>query len=186
MEEKRLPGKGRLAENQNIQVMKVIKNHLTGTIYGNITLSVIRIIAGMLFIYSGIFKVIDPLSFERVIIRYNVLPEIMVPFITLIIPYLELLCGLFLAIGLRVKSTSFTLIILMIFFTTAIIINLIRGETFDCGCFELGRFGIAEEISISLVIRDIFFILVFFMLFKAKKHLLSMDTLFESEDLKNL
>ena len=117
------------------------------------------------------------------IIKYDVIPEITAPYAAIIFPFVELILGFFLLIGFRVRAASLVLIGLMLFFTIAISINVMRGESFDCGCFELSRFGIAEKISISLIIRDIIFLLIFILLFFAKRHIFSLGSIVEKEDL---
>ena len=141
---------------------------------------------GALFIYSGIFKAMDPGNFAKVILRYNVIPDIIAPYAAIILPFIELILGFLVLIGLKVRPSSLVLMNFMIFFIIAITINVVRGESFDCGCFELSRFGIDEKIGISLIIRDIIFFLVLSLLFFARRHLLSLDYLIEKDDLNSL
>jgi len=168
--------------------MKKIKKLLQSISYGNKFITIIRIILGFLFIFSGIFKAVNPVDFGKVLIQYGLLPEILIPYFAILIPFLELILGTLLVLGFRIKSVSFFSIIIMSLFTIAILINLIRGESFDCGCFELNRLGIglSEELSYKLVARDILFIILYLLVFRAKKHYFSIDDYIEKEELTNI
>lgn len=166
--------------------MNAIKEFFYDIAYGNGITTAIRILLGILFIYSGIFKVIDPQNFGRIIIMYNIIPEILVPYAALIFPFLELLLGILLFFGFRIKAASFMNILLMLFFIVIISINVVRGVTFECGCFELSRFGIKEEIGIPLVIRDIVFLAFLLLIFFAKRHYLSVDNFIEKEEISHI
>lgn len=173
-------------EDQYIMVIKILKKIIISIVYGNRLVALLRIIMGMLFLFSGIFKVIDLAAFGKVIIRYDIIPEITVPYIAVVLPFLELVVGLFLIFGFRIKSASLISIALITLFTVVIAINVIRGVSFDCGCFELSRFGINEDISVTLIIRDIVFLILLFIIFNAKKHYYSLDSIIEKHDLTNL
>ena len=166
--------------------MSAIKRFYTSILYGNKFIAIVRIFLGMMFIFSGIFKAIDPYSFSKVIILYKIIPEIVVPYAAIVVPYVELMVGSLLIIGFRIRSVSFISILLMIVFTIAITVNVIRGESFDCGCFELSRFGINEDVSVKLIIRDIVILVVFYIIFSAEKHFFSLDNTLEKDELTHL
>jgi putative oxidoreductase len=167
-------------------IKKIFSNFINNTTYGNSLTSVLRIAMGMLFIYSGFFKALDPENFGRVIILYDISPEILMPYAAIIFPYIELVIGLLLFFGFRIKASSFLAIILMIFWIIIIGISIFRGKSFDCGCFELQQFGISEEIGWALVLRDIVFLIVLLLIFYARKHILSIDKAIEALRLRNL
>ncbi|HON76849.1 MAG TPA: MauE/DoxX family redox-associated membrane protein [Spirochaetota bacterium] len=166
--------------------MQSVKNIWAGIIYGSRIVSVIRIVLGMLFLYSGIVKTFDPAAFGNIIDLYGIVPAVVVPYIAIVLPYVELLTGLFLITGFRIKAVSCIAMIMMAIFTAAIAVNVVRGRSFDCGCFELGRFGISEDISIFLVVRDCVLFLVFLLLFNVKRNYYSLDNVLEKDGLYNL
>ncbi len=166
--------------------MKSIKNLFAGFIYGNRPLSVLRIVMGLLFIYSGFFKALDPVAFGRIIELYKVLPSVLIPYAAVVLPYLELLIGMFLVTGLKIRAASFLSMGLMAVFAVAISINVVRGASFECGCFETQRFGMSEKIGIPLIARDIVFFILFYVIFIAKKHYYSLDTVIEKDELYTL
>lgn len=166
--------------------MRLFKNIWSGIIYDSRAVSVIRIIFGLLFVYSAIVKIIDPAAFGKVIIMYDIIPSAIVPYIAIVLPYVELLTGLFLAAGFRIKAVSLITMAMMVVFSVAIAINVTRGRNFDCGCFELGRFGISEEISVFLVFRDAVFFVFFLLLFNVKRNYYSLDNVLEKDGLYNI
>lgn len=166
--------------------MVFLKNMVSGFIYGSRALAVIRIALGVLLVYSGFFKALDPAGFGRIVKAYEILPDSLVPYAATVIPYCEMILGVLLAAGYRIKPSSLILMALMAVFSIAIAVNVIRGNSFDCGCFELNRFGIEERISWLLVLRDLALFGVFFLLFIARKHFYALDTEIEKDDLVNL
>jgi uncharacterized membrane protein YphA (DoxX/SURF4 family) len=168
--------------------MPNIRAIMADIIYGNRATLVLRLVLGALLIFSGIFKVIDPENFHATVARYDILPETIVPYAVLLIPYLEVILGLFLAFGYKVQASSFISIVLFIAYIVLISVSLARGNTFDCGCFELNRFGlnIDETIGIKVIIRDIMILAAFIVLFKADRHLFSIENFLENLRLKDM
>jgi putative oxidoreductase len=163
-----------------------MKDFLNSILYGNIILSIIRLFLGLLFIYSGIFKVIDLENFSRIMFRYDIAPEILVPYGTIFFSFLELILGVLLLTGYKIKAASLVSMVLMLFFIIIISINIYRENSFDCGCFELNRFGIKEEIGYSVIIRDAIFLLLSFLVLRAKKQILSIENFLDKQNLKHL
>ncbi|MDW7762088.1 MAG: rhodanese-like domain-containing protein [Acidobacteriota bacterium] len=54
---------------------------------------------------------------------------------TILIPSFEAVCGIFLLVGIFRMAASLLLVPLVLSFTFAILINLMQGNIFDCGCF---------------------------------------------------
>jgi uncharacterized membrane protein YphA (DoxX/SURF4 family) len=166
--------------------MSVINNMVRDIIYGNYFTAFLRIAVGLLFIYSGFFKVLDLESFGRIILMYNILPEILAPYFAIILSHLEIILGFLLLVGYKIRSASFISIMLMIVFIIAISVNLARGASFDCGCFELGRFGISEDISAILIVRNTAFLLILLALLNAKRNMVSLEAFIEKKRLSEL
>ncbi len=113
-----------------------------------------RIVLGATFLYAGATKVLDPGSLAASIRTYELsLPEWFVTFSAYSLPYLEVLLGLYLLIGLFTKVSAWTTNALMVLFIFALLQGAVRGLEIDCGCF-----GASTEESGSLWIdaaRDI-------------------------------
>ncbi len=166
--------------------MDVIKGFVTGVFYGNSVTLILRIFCGLLFVYSGFFKVLDLENFGRITAMYDILPLVFIPYTAIIVPVLELTLGLLFLSGYKIRSASLITMLLMLLFMVFISINIAWGKNFDCGCFELSYFGIKEEIGVPLLIRDAVILVAVMVLFYAKKHLFSLESLIEKIRLKNI
>ena len=98
-------------------------------------LFVARLILGMVFIVASIDKIAAPDAFAASIHAYRLTPAIIENILAIVIPWIELLCGICLVAGMNVRASSFLLTILLGVFTIAISLALIRGLKIDCGCF---------------------------------------------------
>lgn len=141
----------------------------------NILIAVVRVIIGCLFVYSSMSKFIDLTLFSEIVQKYNVLPVEMVAYFSIFLPGLELVIGVLLIIGYKIKSASLLSALLMIIFVIAIFLNLLRGEDFDCGCFETSWLGIDTTIGWPIIIRNIVWFLLSVLLFLNQKNLFSVD-----------
>ena len=105
----------------------------------------VDIALGLLFIIASIPKIVDPPSFAHMIYNYRIMPWALINPMALIMPWLELLCGLALVLGIW-KGAARTLIAgMLLVFILAISINLIRGNPIDCGCFNVADAGKTAE-----------------------------------------
>ena len=126
------------------------------------TVTVLRVMVGALFILAAYPKIINPVHFSAVIAEYQLLPESFVPFVAILLPWLELLCGAMLILNIYARSNALILMVMLIIFTAGVTHNMLRGIIHDCGCFEFlsGWFGMQEEISFSTIVRDILLMLL--------------------------
>ena len=168
------------------RAVSLVKGLIRDTAYGNGLTTAFRIAIGIVFLYSGIWKLIDPEAFGRSIQMYGVLPDILVPYGAILLSALEPVVGILLLIGYRIRAASLLSLLLLGVFLVAIILNYIRGERFECGCFELSRFGLSEEIGLGIIARDLFFMILVYIVFRAKRHVLSLEAAIDRERLRNI
>ncbi len=168
--------------------MNSLRNLIRDTVYGNGLTFAIRVFLGGLLLLLGCSKLYDPSAFGDVIARYDILPQAFIGYAAIVIPVLETVVGLFLVIGYKTRASAGLSIILMIFFILFIGVNLARGRSFDCGCLDASQFGldIHETISGWLIVRDLFFLAGFSLLFKAERHIISLEDYGEKERLRHL
>lgn len=124
--------------------------------FKNILLNLIRIGLGIIFVYAAVPKILRPDEFADAINNYRILPVFLINLMAICLPYVELLIGIFLIFGFRLKAVSFGSLALMIIFIIAILSAWIRGIDVNCGCFGTGE----EIISYKEIIRDIIFLLM--------------------------
>ncbi len=110
-------------------------------------LLLIRLFLGGLFISMGIHKVEDPVAFLKLIRMYEMVPESPPYFLNsaaIVLPWLEIICGVVLILGLYVRGAAALIAVMLVVFTPAIFLralNIQQAEgtpfmdiKFDCGC----------------------------------------------------
>lgn len=99
-----------------------------------------RILVGLVFIFSGFVKGVDPLGtayrIEDYFIAYGTdWATPLALFLSIALSSLEFVLGLALLLNIRLKALSWVLFPLMIFFTGLTLYDAIYTPVPDCGCF---------------------------------------------------
>ncbi|MFZ9002676.1 MAG: BT_3928 family protein [Robiginitalea sp.] len=101
-----------------------------------------RILVGVLFVVSGLIKLNDPLGFSFKLEEYFNPAVLDLPFLepyalafALVIVILEVILGVTLLLGYRVRLTLWTLLATIIFFTFLTFYSAYFNKVTDCGCF---------------------------------------------------
>lgn len=104
--------------------------------------SIARILVGVLFIFSGFIKLNDPVGFSYKLQEYFSEPVLDIPFlipfallIAIFIVIFELVLGIMLIIGYAPKFTSWSLLVMIVFFTFLTFYSAYFNKVTDCGCF---------------------------------------------------
>jgi uncharacterized membrane protein YphA (DoxX/SURF4 family) len=113
-----------------------------------------RLILGGVFIYAAIDKIAYPDQFAEIIRNYRILPVETSNAVAIMMPWLELLAGAFLVVGIWSRENAAILSMLLVVFIAAIGYNLARGLDFDCGCFTTSGAGNKSN-AVMLLIRDV-------------------------------
>ena len=95
-----------------------------------------RLLLGSTFIYASYHKILDPETFAKIVYGYQLFPSETINLIAIIIPFIELITGIALIIGVYTRPAAIIIIGMLTAFVIAISINIIRGHEFDCGCFS--------------------------------------------------
>jgi len=96
---------------------------------------VFRLILGVTFIYASIGKIIDPDQFSSAIHNFGVTPLYIENIIALYLPWLELIIGLGVILGIFYRASLNIIIALLVLFTLLILQAYLLGKSIDCGCF---------------------------------------------------
>ena len=109
----------------------------------------VQIALGVLFVAAALPKVVDPPGFAHMIYNYRLVPGALVNVMALGMPWLELLVGLGLILGIWTRTSVAVVGALLLVFVAAIGINLARGNAIDCGCFDVTAAGktVAERLK---------------------------------------
>ena len=93
-----------------------------------------RIIVGVVFVSYGVDKIITPKDFAHSILNYQILPPSMVNIMALVLPWIEVIGGILLLLGIRLRASAFLLGLLLVTFIMAISAAMLRGLEINCGC----------------------------------------------------
>jgi len=99
-----------------------------------------RIVIGLLFVFSGFTKAIDPVGFSFVMTEYlkALGLDFFVPLAligSILLPAFEFLLGVSLLVGLQVRLTAFLSMLFMVFFTLFTFWTALANPVQHCGCF---------------------------------------------------
>jgi len=99
-----------------------------------------RILVGIVFMFSGFVKGVDPLGtayrLEDYFIAFNW--QFFIPlalFFSIVLCTLEFTIGILLFFNLRMKVTAWLLLVMMVFFTALTLNDALYNPVPDCGCF---------------------------------------------------
>jgi len=94
-----------------------------------------RLIVGGLFIYAAQSKIIDPMKFAEEVRAYELAPLALTNLIAIILPWLELIAGVLLIVGLWRVEARLLILLMMLGFTFGKISVELRGLDINCGCW---------------------------------------------------
>ena len=109
-----------------------------------------RLALAAVFHWAAYTKLRDPwVIFAMEIDAMHIVPGAMVEFLARSMPWLELLVGVLLLLGIQTRvAASVATALLAVFFTTLLVLYL-RGFQGDCGCF-----GPGEQLGPKTLARD--------------------------------
>jgi uncharacterized membrane protein YphA (DoxX/SURF4 family) len=117
----------------------------------------LRLYIGGLFVYACIHKITDPADFANTVASYEMLPHWAVNPVAVMLPWIEFWAGVFLVLGVFVRSSAMLLSMLLTVFSVGALVNLLRGAQISCGCFSS---NINHPISLWTVTRDVIWLLM--------------------------
>lgn len=114
---------------------------------------IFRLIVGGVFVFSGFTKLMSPPEeFAEAIRSYQVAPQLFLYPLALMLPWVELLTGAFLCLGLFSRIAATAAAAQLAIFMVVISAAMINGvDLKDCGCF--GAIGLKES-PLQTLIRD--------------------------------
>ncbi len=114
----------------------------------------LRIVLGAVFIYASIDKIQNPQAFAEAIYNYRMMPHETINLMAIVMPWLELISGIFIVVGFLTRGSVLMIGFLLIVFIIAISSALARGLDISCGCFTLE--GEADPVAVETLVRDLF------------------------------
>ncbi|HET7453563.1 MAG TPA: MauE/DoxX family redox-associated membrane protein [Thermoanaerobaculia bacterium] len=96
-----------------------------------------RLLLGAVFAVAAIPKIADPPAVAHMIANYRLLPAALVHPAALVLPWIEITCGVLLVTGLFRKTAAKLVAAMLVVFVIAIGVNLARDRAVQCGCFDV-------------------------------------------------
>jgi uncharacterized membrane protein YphA (DoxX/SURF4 family) len=131
-----------------MKMIQVIKSEYFGLI--------LRFILGTVFIYASIGKIFNPMDFSIAIQNYRILPDLLTNLVAIILPWMELYCGIFIILGVLTRGSAAILAVLTTVFTIALISVLVRGLDISCGCYN--PTDTSDPVNIYKILEDFFYL----------------------------
>lgn len=108
-----------------------------------------RLVIGSLFLYASVYKILDPSAFSASIRNYGLIPTVYSNLTALTLPWLELVAGSLLILGIQTRAAALLTSLMMVVFLGVMVYAYSIGLDVDCGCFSSsaqsgGRIGIAH------------------------------------------
>ena len=116
----------------------------------------LRWILGITFIYASYYKIMSPMDFAKVVHGYGLFPEVLINLIAIMVPFVELIAGLSLLLGIYPRSAALIINGLLLAFILVLTINIVRGYEFDCGCFS----ATGKMSPKMMVARDVIYLIM--------------------------
>lgn len=104
-----------------------------------------RIILGSVFIYLGAVKAADPVEFLKLLRQFEMIEKpLLMNLVAAVLPWLEIMCGLLVIAGFRLRAATFLILIMLAGFTAVVAVRALDMSysgsvafcsiSFDCGC----------------------------------------------------
>ena len=136
-----------------------------------LTLWFCRMILGIVFLISGILKLLDPVQFSEAILNYQVVGRTLSAWTAVLIPALEIIIGLGLISGIWLAESLMITAGLYIVFDIMIGQAMIRGLDISCGCFNPSESGPIDFFKImqNIILTSLSFLALFLKLAQSDK-----------------
>ena len=125
----------------------------------------LRLFLGAIFVYASYDKILSPAAFAEIIYNYQILPEALINFTSIFLPWLELHLGLLLILGFWLPGAVLISNSLLLVFFATLIFNAARGLDVDCGCFSVSTASSSGGHMLWYLLRDSIFLLLGLCLF---------------------
>jgi uncharacterized membrane protein YphA (DoxX/SURF4 family) len=122
----------------------------------------VRVVLGVVFIYAGSVKLLDPGAFAKAVSQYGIVPEFLLAPFAVVLPALELIAGIGLVINIR--GSLAVILGLLAIFSLILGYGIFSGMDINCGCFSPEEISARNSLKNALL-RDLLMILSAFYLY---------------------
>jgi len=106
-----------------------------------------RIAIGLVMLAAALAKIGDPAAFAVQIHHFRLIPTVAHHLLAITLPWVELVAGLALVLGVRARSGAWLAAAMMVVFTLAVSAAVARRLDIECGCFgtaDASRVGVKK------------------------------------------
>lgn len=100
---------------------------------------IFRLILGLVFIYASLDKISNPKVFSDLIDNFHFTPLMLSNVFALILPWMELICGICLIAGYMLRGSNILILFMLLFFILILSQAVYRGIDTHCGCFKVNE-----------------------------------------------
>ncbi len=125
--------------------------YLRRIVMSKYTAFVLRIYVGCFFLYASTSKIPYPAQFAEATANYRLVPYWFLNPGAVILPWIELVCGLFLIIGFLSRASAILIGSMVILFNIMVLVNMYWGAPITCGCFDT----VGEPIGWKKIIENV-------------------------------
>ena len=108
------------------------------------------LVVGGVFVWAAVLKIRDPLAFAQDVANYRVVGRAPAFWGAIVLPWIELVCGLCLIVGIRRRTSALLASLMLAGFIVLVAVTMIRGIDVDCGCFG----GLSRKAGLGLLLQD--------------------------------
>lgn len=116
----------------------------------------LRLALGIIFVAAAYYKIKSPGAFAHQIFNYKILPAFLINPLAIVMPWVQLTCGVCLLIRQWTKGATLLVTLMLLVFQIALASALLRGLNVSCGCFEAG----GDAATWKTFFRDTLFLLM--------------------------
>lgn len=116
------------------------------------TIRVSQILIGLVFLLAALPKIGDMASFATQIHNFRMMPIALENLLAMVLPWVELVAGLALVLGVRARAGALVATVLSAVFLIAIGQAVARGLDIECGCFGTAD---GSHVGIRKLLEDV-------------------------------
>ena len=100
----------------------------------------LRLLLGAFFVYASLDKIASPAGFARIVYQWQVAGPVSSNLVAATLPWVELLAGLLLIVGVWRREAALVIALLLVVFLGAAASVLARGiDVQNCGCVSVAK-----------------------------------------------
>ena len=129
MERGRIPGRDRSDSGEELM------SSLMALLRHPWTIRIAQIAIGIVFVVAALAKIPDIHAFAKQVGAYEIFPVAPQNLIAMVMPWIEVIAGLALIVGVRARAGAVVALMSMVAFTVMVAWAWGKGLSIDCGCF---------------------------------------------------